>query len=317
MEVDPAWLEIDYYETLGVSRTAKPSEITRAYRRLARDLHPDTNPDPAAEDRFKQLTAAYDVLSDPARRAAYDRARRQVGRGARPRPGGGYTIRVDHVADRGTEPGPAAGRTRRIRVDDRTGPSSNRRTRSPGRSRPGTPVRAELSLPFVEAIQGTTAAVSVPGRDTVTVRVPPGAEDGQTIRIPGEHNPDPDGSPGPDLLVTVHVEAHHLFSRRGDDLTITIPITVTEAIRGAEVTVPTLENRPVTVRIPAGTPSGRTLRIPGRGVPTPTGPGDLLVTVQIHAPTDLDDDHGQLIDQLAQREDPTALRAHLEVTERR
>lgn len=224
MEVDPAWMETDYYETLRVAPTAEPAEITRAYRRLARDLHPDTSPDLAATDRF-----------------------------------------------------------------------------------------AELRLPFVEAVQGTTTAVSVPGRGAVTVRVPPGVEDGQTLRVPGEHDPDPGGGAGPDLLVTVHVEAHRLFSRRGDDLVMTVPIAVTEAIRGAEVTVPTLENRPVTVRIPPGTPSGRTLRIPGRGVPNATGRGDLLVTVQIHVPTHLEENHRELIDQLARCEDPTALRAHLEV----
>lgn len=317
MEVDPAWLEIDYYDVLGVSRAAEPSEIASAYRRLARDLHPDTNPDPAAEDRFKELTAAYDVLGDPVRRAVYDRARRRVDRAVRPRPGGGYTIRVDHVEDRGTAPGSSAARTRRVRVDDRSGRRADRPTRPPGRSRPDAPERAELTVPFVEAVRGTTAAVSVPGRGTVTVRVPPGVEDGQTIPVPGEHGNSPGDTPVADLVVTVHVETHHVFSRRGDDLTVTVPITVTEAIRGADVTVPTIENRPITVRIPPGTPSGRTLRIRGRGVPTPTGRGDLLITVQIHAPADLDDDHGRLIDQLAQREDPTSLRAHLEETEGR
>lgn len=309
MEVDPAWLETDYYETLGVSHTAEPAEITRAYRGLARDLHPDTNPDPAATDRFKELTAAYDVLSDPRRRVAYDRARRRVDRGVRPRPGGGYTVRVDHVEGRGADPGSGGSRTRRVRVEDRSG----RRTSPRRSSRPGAAVRAEVRLPFVEAVQGTTAAVSVPGRGAVTVRVPPGVEDGQTLRVPGEHNPDPGGGAGPDLMVTVHVEAHRLFSRRGDDLLMTIPIALTEAIRGAEVIVPTVENRPVTVRIPPGTPSGRTLRIPGRGAPTATGRGDLLVTVQIHVPTHLDEDQRELIDQLARWEDPAELRAHLEV----
>ncbi|MDY7104651.1 MAG: DnaJ C-terminal domain-containing protein [Actinomycetota bacterium] len=308
MEVDPAWLETDYYETLGVSPVAEPGEITRAYRRRARHLHPDASSDPAAADRFAELTAAYEVLSDPDRRVAYDQTRRQVDRGVRRRPGGGYTIRVDHVEGRETDPASAGSRTRRVRVRDRSGSS----TRRIPPSRPGAAARAEVKLPFADAVRGTTAAVSVPGRGTVTVPVPPGVEDGQTLRVPVSPHSDPNGA-GDDLVVTVHVEDDQHFSRRGDDLTLTVPITVTEAIRGTKVTVPTIENRPVTVRIPPGTPSGRTLRIPGRGVPTATRRGDLLITVQIHVPTDLDEGHNQLIDELARWEDPTGLRAHLEV----
>lgn len=237
VEIDPAWLETDFYEVLGVGSDADGVEITRAYRRLARDLHPDANPDPAAEDRFKALTAAYHVLRDPPTRAAYDRAR---GRRLRRRAGGGYSIPVDHVDARR---GPGAG-------------SAGRREPSDDLGRSGSRSRAARQQP--------------------------------DVRAP--------------------------FGRRDDDLTLTVPVTFAEAARGADIEVPTLEGEPVTVRLPPGTPSGRVLRVRGRGRQAARGGrGDLLITVVIHVPADLTERQRALLDQLAETEDPRALRAHLAV----
>lgn len=187
---------------------------------------------------------------------------------------------------------------------------SHRRTQP----RKGTDTRAELTLPFAEAVEGTTRTVSVPGHGEVTVRIPAGVDEGQPIRIPGKGGPGRNGGPVGDLLVTVHVEPHHLFGRLGHNLTLTVPVSFAEAVRGTTVAVPTLDGQPVTVRIPAGTPSGRTLRVRGRGVPTRTGGrGDLLVTVQVDVPRHLTDRQRELIDELAATDDTAALRAHLGV----
>jgi len=322
MEIDPAWLDTDFYEVLGVAPDASKADITKAYRRLARELHPDRNPDdPAAEERFKTVGAAYEVLGDPERRAAYDQARTMATSGARRGPGGSYTIRVENLDDLGdfadlggfgfSGAGPAGSV-----FDDIFGfgggrAGSHRRRAQP---RKGTDTRAELTLPFAEAVEGTTRTVSVPGHGEVTVRIPAGVDEGQSIRVPGKGGPGRNGGPAGDLLVTVHVEPHHLFGRLGHNLTLTVPVSFAEAVRGTTVTVPTLDGQPVTVRIPAGTPPGRTLRVRGRGVPKRAGGrGDLLVTVQVDVPRHLTDRQRQLIDDLAATDDTTALRAHLGV----
>lgn len=313
MDIDPAWLETDFYATLGVAPEATKADITRAYRRLARGLHPDANADPAAEDRFKTVSAAYGVLGDPDKRAAYDQARQLARSGTRRRPGGGYTIRVDNLDDRrgfGFDAGPSHGSVFDDLLGSGSRPTGTRRTRA----RRGPDVRAELGLAFADAVTGTTRTVTVPGRDPVTVRIPPGVDDGQAIRVPGTGRPGNGGGPAGDLLVTVHVEPHHLFGRLGRDLTITVPITYAEAVRGTTVAVPTLDGQPVTVRIPPGTPPGRTLRVRGRGVPTRSGGrGDLLVTVQVDVPRHLSDRQRELIGELAATDDAAALRAHLGV----
>lgn len=312
MDIDPAWLETDFYEVLGLSLDASRADITKAYRRLARELHPDRNPDdPGAEERFKAVGAAYEVLSHPERRAAYDQARTMATSGARRRAGGGYTIRVENLDDLGGF-GVAGGGVGSV-FDDLFGFGTSRAgTRRRPRPSKGTDTRAELRLPLPEAVGGATRTVSVPGHGEVTVRIPAGVDDGQTVRIPGKGGPGRNGGPAGDLLVTVHVEPHHLFGRLGHNLTLTVPVTYAEAVRGATVAVPTLDGQPVTVRIPPGTPPGRTLRVRGRGVPTQAGGrGDLLVTVQVDVPRQLNDRQRDLIDELAGFDDPAVLRARL------
>lgn len=213
VDVDPPWPETDLYELLDVEPRASSDEITRAYRRQARSLHPDTSADGGTGDRFAALVAAYDVLRDPDRRAAYDRARSRRRAAPERRPGGGYTIDVQHVDGGRRAP-----------------------TGSSGRPRP--------------------------------------------------------------------------FGRRGDDVTITVPISYAEAALGAEIAVPTPGGTPVRVRVPAGTTSGSVLRVRGRGVPTPRGRGDLLVTVEIDVPRHLDPHQREVIRRLADLDDPR-LRDHL------
>lgn len=316
MDVDPAWLDTDLYATLGVAPDATPADLTKAYRRLARELHPDTNADPAAEDRFKAVSAAYEVLRDPGTRAAYDQARQRTRSGARPRPGGGYTIRVDNLdgvdglADLRGFASRAGGRGRSL-FDDLlgSGPRPGRASRAGPRR--GADARAELTLPFAEAIAGTTRTLTLPGQRSVAVRLPAGVDDGQTIRVAGKGEPGRGGGPPGDLLVTVHVEPHPIFGRDGHDLTLTVPVSYAEAALGADVTVPTLGGDPVTVRIPPGTPTGRVLRIRGRGVPSAEGAGDLLVTVHVEVPTNLGEHQRALLRELSRYDDPHR-RAHLE-----
>jgi len=344
------WFEKDYYKILGVSPTATDKELARAYRRLAKQYHPDANP--GSEERFKEVSAAYDVVGDPARRKEYDEVRRlgpvSAGFGA-PRGGGTTTFRVDDLGDL---LGGLFGRAR--------GP------RAPAGPRRGDDLEATLHLSFVDAIEGVTTTVNVtsdaacstchgsgaaPGtspvicptcggrgvRDEnqglfsfsspcpdcggtgmrvetpcrtcqgsgverrprqVKVRVPPGVEDGQRIRLKARGGVGHNGGPPGDLFVTVRVAAHELFGRKGHDLTLPVPVTFAEAALGATVKVPTLDG-PVTLRVPAGTRAGRTFRVKGRGVPHDRGAGDLLVTVEVAVPSRLTEAQREAVEAFA------------------
>lgn len=286
MAVQSEWLQKNYYDVLGVPQTATDHEISRAYRRLARELHPDVNPNnKEAEERFKEVSVAYDVLGDPAKRKEYDEARRLMqcgvgsGFGGAPFGGhgdGGFTVRIDDLAD----------------LDDLAGFSDVFGDLLFGRGRPGTKQRrrrgadleAELALSFEEAVFGVTTDVDVNGK-RVRVRIPPGVDNGQLIRVPGRGNPGRDGGPPGDLYVVVRVSPHPIFGRDGQHLTVTLPITYPEAVLGAEVKVPTLDGSPVTIRIPSGTPSGKTFRVRGHGIPRASGRrGDLLAAVEVAVP---------------------------------
>ena len=274
------WLDTDFYAVLGLAEDASASEITKAYRRLARDLHPDARPgDAAAEARFKEVAAAYDVLGDPNRRAGYDEMRRlaragvTVGSGARSSRGP-YRVRVQRR-------GGAAGD---IDMDDRFGDIFGTGS---GHPRHNVPRRADVELSLEQAVFGTTTTAA----DGTRVRIPAGVEDGQIIQA---------STPNGDLRVRVHVRRHPRFQRRGHDLAVTVHVTYPEAVLGAEVKVPTLDGAPVTVRVPPGTPSGRTFRVRGHGVPTGHGRrGDLLATVQIAVPRRVDGEELRLVEALA------------------
>ncbi len=323
------WLEQDYYRLLGVPQNASDKEITKAYRKLARQLHPDTNADSDAAERFKEVAAAYDVLHDEQKRREYDEIRRLAAQPRRPSSGaggwdvpGGYTIRVDHVGD----PDGSAD----VDMEDMFGSMFGNQRRSAPRQRRGEDLAAELQLSFDDSVRGTTTHLAVddevlcrrcdgagaePGTRhaactacdgrgtqrisrTVHARIPPGVEDGQTIRLTGKGRPGRNGGPAGDLLVRLHVSRHRLFGRSGRDLTLTVPVTFVEAALGADIAVPTLDE-PVTVRIPPGTPTGRTFRVRGRGIATGKGTGDLLVTVEISVPRHLTAEQRTAVEALA------------------
>ncbi|MEM7093494.1 MAG: DnaJ C-terminal domain-containing protein [Actinomycetota bacterium] len=278
-EIKREWLENDYYAVLGVSESASHAEITKAYRKLARQFHPDANPgDQAAEERFKEISAAYDVVGDEQTRQDYDHARRlgpmAGGFGGGP---GGFDFNSGQMGDLGDILGSMFGGG--IFGQGRGGQRPVR----------GRDQEARISISFDEAVRGTTTSLSLSdssGGRTMKVRIPAGVESGQRIRLRGKGGP---GSPPGDLYVIVSVADHVRFGRDGDRLTLTVPITFAEAALGADIDVPTYAGDPVTVRIPAGTQHGRTLRVRGGGVPDEKGDGagDLLVTVEVAVPKNL------------------------------
>jgi molecular chaperone DnaJ len=343
------WFEKDYYKVLGVSPTATDKEITRAYRKLAKELHPDTNP--GSEERFKEVAAANDVLGDPATRKEYDDVRR-LGPAAAGFAGGGAAgnFRAADFGDLGDLFGGLFGGRRAQRAQR------------------GGDLDTALHLNFRDAVNGVTTTVSLPTDDPcrtcggrgaapgtgfatcercggrgvlnddqgpfslstvcpvchgrggriltpcadchgtghvlssrrVNVRIPPGVEDGQRIRLKGKGAPGVHGGPPGDLNVEVHVAPAPGFARRGRHVTTSVHVSVTQAMLGTQVEVPTLDE-PVTLKIPAGTQPGTTMRVRARGVPA-TGRhpvGDLLVSVQVDVPKRLNKAQRQLAEKLA------------------
>jgi molecular chaperone DnaJ len=344
------WVEKDFYQVLGVPKDATSDQIKKAYRKLARANHPDSNPgDAAAENRFKEISEAYSVLSDAEQRKEYDEQRSLFAGGFR-RQGG--TAR-DYGDIFGTQRGGGAGSLN----DLFGGIFGGGRSRSAPRR--GQDVETESTLTFEQALEGLTVslrlssdeacaacagtgakagtvprvcprcegsgmqtssdggvfAMTEPCREclgrglvvddpcpvcrgsgrgvsnrVISARIPAGVKDGQKIRLRGKGGPGEHGGPDGDLYILVHVTPHRLFGRKGDNLTLTVPLRVDEAALGASIAVPTLDSRPVTLKIPAGTPNGRTFRVKGRGAPGRGGSkGDLLVTVEIETPPSLDE----------------------------
>jgi molecular chaperone DnaJ len=353
------WFETDYYDVLGVQQSASEKEITRAYRKLAKQYHPDANPgNKEAEEKFKSVSAAYDVLGDAAKRKEYDEVRRMVASGGPfgaggfggpggfgpGGPGGSQTFQFDEESGLGDLLGGLFGRGGR-------GRRGGRASRQAGPQR-GADLETELHLDFLDAVHGVTTSVSFtadavcsvchgsgaePGttpdvcpqcggsgeilvdqgpfsfsqvcpqcagrgtiikdpchqcggsgverrRREVKVRIPSGVDDGQRIRVPNRGAAGANGGPPGDLYVVVHVGEHPIFGRKGKDLTVRVPVTFTEAALGTQVKVPTLD-KPVTVKVPAGTQSGKTVKVRGRGIDTGKGGrGDLLVTFDVVVP---------------------------------
>lgn len=356
----------DYYASLGVAKDADATTIKKAYRKLARDLHPDKNPGNAeAEARFKEVSEAYGVLADPQKRAKYDEDRALFGRGFRPGPGagpgGGPGAGSFDMSDLFGGGGANLGDL----FSDLFGGGGGGSTRRAGPSR-GQDVSADVSLSFDDAVRGATLPLQMSGpgtcrtchgsgarpgtrthrcatcggtgfvsrnqgafgfsepcRDcrgtgtvvespcpdcagtgvtnqtrTITVRVPAGVRDGARLRVQGKGTPGANGGRAGDLFVTVHVASHPLFGRRGDDVTLTVPITYPEAALGTTLRVPTLDGS-VAVKVAPGTPSGRTLRVRGRGVTRGGKTGDLLVTVEVAVPQKLSGDGREALEKYA------------------
>src|ERR1700749_1850495 len=353
------FLEKDYYKALGVPKTAKPAEIKAAYRKLARKYHPDANKgDASAEERFKEISEAYSVLSDEKRRKEYDEARSLFGGGFRvptgSRPGqqggfGGFDL-GDIFGNTGDGGGGGLG--------DIFGGVLNRggRTTTQNRARRGADVETETTLTFSDAIDGTTVALRLTGEGpcptchgtgakagtvprmcpscqgtgqssrtlgtfgisepckecrgrglvvddpcpecsgsgramssrTIQARIPAGVADGQRIKMPGKGAPGEHGGKAGDLYVRVHVKPHEVFGRSGDNLTVTVPVTITELALGADIKVPTPRGPAVTVRVKPVSANGTVIRVPGRGVRRKDGTmGDLRATLEVTVPQDL------------------------------
>jgi molecular chaperone DnaJ len=302
------WLETDYYGTLGVSKDASDKDIKKAFRKLAREYHPDTNKgDTTAEQRFKEINEAYDVIGDPETRKEYDHAR-QMGYFVGGPGGGQQYVRMEDLDDLfGGATVDFGGAT--VGFGDFFGGGA--RARQVRRPQAGRDLSAEMSLSFHDAVAGVTRELNVDGA-TVKVKIPQGIDDGATVKLAGKGGPGRDGGPAGDLFVKVRVGSHPIFGRKGRHLTIDVPVTFVEAALGAEITVPTLEGK-VRLRIPAGTPSGKTFRVREKGVPSSSGPGDLLVTVNVAVPTDLTDDERGLLEQIAEHRRDDNPRAYLGV----
>ena len=350
------WANKDFYKSLGVQKDADQAQIKKAYRKLAKENHPDSKPgDAAAETRFKEVAEAYDVLGDVEKRKQYDEMRSMFGGGGFPGGFGG--------GQPGGFGGGFGGQAGGFDISDLFGGLFNQggstRARAPRPMR-GADLEAETRLSFDDAIHGTTIGLQLssdapcttcsgtggkPGtrphicptcegsgmvvgsvggafsmnetcpechgrqlvydapcptchgsgrgqsRRTVQTRIPAGVKDGQKIRLKGKGAVGENGGPNGDLLVTVRVAAHPLFGRKGDNLTLDVPVRFDEATLGAEIKVPTLGGPPVTLRLAPGTPNGRVMRVRGRGATKKDGSkGDLLVTAVIDVPSSLDDD---------------------------
>ena len=284
--------EKDFYKVLGVDKKAPADEIKKRYRSLARDLHPDkTKGDAAKEEQFKAVSEAYEILSDAKKRAEYDEARSLFEKGGFRAPtGGGF-----QGGDFGDIFG--SGNPQDIFANlfggGRRGP------------RKGQDLQTEATITFRESVFGTTLDLRLGmergGSQNISARVPTGVHDGAKIRVKGKGA---SGEAGPgDLFIQLHVKPHPIFGRKGENLTITLPVTFAEAALGADIKVPTLSGDDVTVRIAPGTPNGRTLRVKGRGVTKGSTTGDLLVTVEVQVPQRVD---GKALDALKKFAEETA-----------
>lgn len=309
------WLDKDFYQVLGVSKDASAEDIKKAYRKKAKKLHPDRNPgDKQAEEQFKQVGEAYSVLNDPEERQKYDAIRAMGSGGARfaagpGGPGGAGGAGFDDIFSamfgggqggfsgaRGGGPGgfnPAGGGPEPdlddlLRMFGQQGGAPGGGFGFGGGHGPrpsaGQDIDARTRISFRQAALGTEVRLSVDGR-TVTARIPAGVHDGQRIRLRGKGRPGHGGGPAGDLMLTLDVDEHPVWSADGADLRITVPVSFDEAVLGTTLTVPLLDGGTVGLKVPAGTPAGRTLRVRGKGLVTKKRTGDLLVTVQVAVPT--------------------------------
>ncbi|HWK91643.1 MAG TPA: DnaJ C-terminal domain-containing protein [Luteimicrobium sp.] len=321
------WFEKDFYAALGVPKDADDAAIKKAYRKLARQWHPDQNQgDANAEAKFKEIGEAYAVLSDPEQRQQYDAVRAMAGGGARfsaGGPGGGAGAGGFEDVFGGMFGGGAPG-GQRVRYssgggggfeDILSGLFGGGAAGPYGRQAPtrGQDIAASTTLAFRTAVEGSEVTFDVDGR-SVRARIPAGVRDGQKIKLAGKGRPSPTGGPAGDLVVTVHVTPHPVFSvdpANPKNLRMTVPVTFPEAALGTTIEVPTLDGQTVRLKVPSGTPSGRTLRVKGRGVKTPKGTGDLYVTVQVAVPQKLSKAAKQAVEEFAAQTSDDDVRADL------
>ncbi|WP_347350754.1 DnaJ C-terminal domain-containing protein [Intrasporangium sp.] len=326
------WFEKDFYAILGVPQDADEATIKKAYRKLARKMHPDQNQgDPRAEERFKEIGEAYAVLSDPHQRKEYDAIRAMAHGGARFTAGGpggaGGASFEDLFSAFGTggqgmrfgTGGQGAGPG----LEDLLGglfggggAAGYGGFGAPRGPRPGADVQAATHIGFRDAVEGSTVSLQSPELGRINVRIPAGVRNGQKIKLRGKGRTGDPGAPKGDLILTVTVDPHPVFGRDGDNLTVDLPVTFAEAALGATVPVPTLDGKSVKVKVAAGTPSGRVLRLKGRGVRHGDRTGDLLAKVQVVVPQRLTDEARAAIEKMAAAENGFDPRAELFVKAR-
>ena len=317
------WFDKDFYKVLGVSKDISDADLKKAYRKLARKYHPDSNQgDAAAEAKFKEISEAYSVLSDKDQREEYDQIRAMGSGGARfQAPGAGGAGGFEDVFSRFG--GGTRGSYQQADFDDlfsmfgqqSGGFGSGRFGQSTGGFRGyggpqrGADVTARTTLDFQTAVKGETISLAGEDDKPFKVKIPAGVSDGQKIRLRGRGRPSPDGGEPGDIVVQVTVRPHPVFTRDGLNLRVTVPVTFTEAALGATIEVPTLGGDPVKLRVAPGTPSGRVLRVKGRGVQSSKGTGDLLAEVQVAVPAHLDDKAKEALERfhdLEPKENPRA-----------
>lgn len=310
------WFDKDFYKVLGVAKDVTPAELKKAYRKLARKYHPDSNPgNPAAEAKFKEISEAHSVIGDPAQRKEYD-AVRAMGGGARftaPRGGGGGQAGGFDDVFGGMFGGGARQQGYSYEqggYDDLLGGlfgrnggggfgSTSGGFRGYGGPTRGRDVIASTTVDFITATHGDQITLQTQDGRAIKVKIPAGVADGQKIKLRGQGQHSPDGGESGDIVLTVSARKHPVFEREGLNLRVSVPVTFVEAALGATIEVPTLGGPPVKLRIAPGTPSGRVLRVKGRGVVTPKGTGDLLAEVQVAVPSHLSKDAEEKLEAFA------------------
>ncbi len=297
------WFDKDFYKVLGVSKDVSEAELKKVYRKLSRQYHPDTNPgDAKAEAKFKEISEAYSVLSDKDQRAEYDQMR-AMGSGARftGGAGGGFPGGFPGGANFG------GGGFEDVFSNLFGGGGGFGGPRGPQR---GADLTTTQTLDFIDGVKGTSIKLNLrAGGELTTIKIPAGVQDGQKIKIAGKGQPSPNGGPAGDLIITVTVKPHPVFTRDGNNLRVTVPVTFAEAVLGATIQVPTLGGEPVKLKVAPGTPNGRVLRVKGRGVVTAKAEGDLLATVDIAVPSHVSEKAKKALEEfdgLLPEEDPRA-----------
>jgi DnaJ-class molecular chaperone len=270
----------DPYELLGVKKDASQDDIQKAYRRLAKKLHPDLNPgNEKAEEQFKNVSAAYDLLGDPQKRARFDRGEIDASGAERPR----QRYYRDFSEGNGNQYSNDTGFSDFADVDDIVSEIFGRQRRSNVRRR-GADVHYQLSLDFLDAINGGKQGITLPDGTVLDVTIPPGTRDGQTLRLRGKGRRGSNGGPAGDALIQIEVRAHPIFTVKGDDIYAEVPISLREAVLGGKISVPT-PTGPVTMTVPKWSNTGTVLRLKGKGAARPDkSRGDEYVTLKVMLP---------------------------------
>lgn len=323
------WFDKDFYKTLGVSKDVSDADLKKTYRKLARKYHPDSNQgDEKAEAKFKEISEAYSVLSDAEQRKEYDEIR-AMGSGARFTANGSGAGFEDVFSRFGQQ---GRGQQQSADFEDifamfnqgQGGSFGSGRFGQPsggfrgfGGPQKGADVTARTTLDFATAVQGETITLQGEDGKPFKVKIPAGVADGQKIRLRGRGRPSPDGGDNGDIVVQIAVRPHPVFTRDGLNLRVVVPVTFTEAALGATIEVPTLSGDTVKLRVAPGTPSGRVLRVKGRGVTTAKGTGDLLAELQVAVPSHLDDEAREALEKFQALEPAENPRADLMAKARR